>query len=89
MRKTNQLDNAYKNAVKVAKRIAITVLCCIPVMLLIAYLLRTVITSRLVLVLFFVAFMGIAVLLEEIVVRKREKLLKEEKELHKSKDVFK
>ncbi len=89
MRKSNQLDNAYKNAIKVAKRIAITILCCIPVMLVLIYLLRTIITSSVGQVLFFVFFMGIAVLLEEIIVRKKEKQTKAEKELHNKKDVFK
>ena len=75
------------NAMKVAKRIAITILVCIPFLVIFAYLTRNYITSDVAQVLIFMGVMGVAVLLEEIIVRKREKE-KKETEIEK-KDVFK
>ena len=74
------------NAMKVGKRIALTVLICIPFLILFAYLTKDIITSDVAQVLIFIAVMGVAVLLEEIIVRKREKQ-KKEMQIEK-KDVF-
>ena len=74
---------------KVGKRIAITILCCIPFLILFSYLTRNVITSDFVQILIFVLIMGSAVLVEELVVRSREKKKKREAVLETKKDVFK
>ena len=74
MRRTIQNQNEImKNTMKVAKRIAITILVCIPCLIVFAYLTRKIITSNVLQVLSFIAIMGVAVLVEEIIVRKREK----------------
>lgn len=87
MRRVNNRDDAYKNTLKVAKRIAITILCCVPVLIIFGYLTRKVITSDVVQVLCFVMIMGIAVAVEEIIVRTKEKAKSEE--IETKKDVFK
>lgn len=87
MRKVNSRDEGYKNAIKVAKRIAITVLCCIPVMLVFAYLTRKIITTNLVQILCFMLIMGIAVAVVEVIARAKEKAKSEE--IETKRDVFK
>lgn len=86
MRQPNQQE-FINNAMKVGKRIALTILVCIPILIIFAYLTRDIITSDVAQVLIFIAVMGVAVLLEEIIVRKREKQNKE-MQIEK-KDVFK
>ena len=86
MRQANQQE-FINNAMKVGKRIAITILVCIPFLILFAYFTKDIITSNAAQVLIFIAVMGVAVLLEEIIVRKREKE-KKETEIEKE-DVFK
>ena len=87
MRKINSGDEGYKNAIKVVKRIAITILCCIPVMIIFAYLTRKVITSNVVQILCFMFIMGTAVAIVEVVARAKEKQKAEE--IETKKDVFK
>ena len=89
MRKVNGRDEAYKNAMKVAKRIAITVLCCVPVLIVFGYLTRKVITSDVVQVLCFILIMGIAVAVEEVIARAKEKRQAEQDIVEPKKDVFK
>lgn len=84
MRKTQ--NEQIENAVKVAKRIGITMLCCVPVLVAFGYLTRKFITSNALQILCFVLIMGVAVLVEELVARKREKA-KKEKQVE-NKDVF-
>ena len=86
MRKINSRDDAYKYAVKVIKRIAITILCCVPVMIIFGYLTRNVITSNALQILCFMLIMGIAVAVVELVVRAKEKTKAEEVETKR--DVF-
>ena len=74
------------NAMKVAKRIAKTIACCIPVMILFAYLTRNIITTSFLQILCFVGIMAVAVTIVEIIARKREKVKIEESVEHK--DVF-
>ncbi len=83
--KTRQ--DGYKEALKTAKRIAITMLCCIPVLVIFAYLTRKVITSNAVQILCFILIMGVVVLIEEIVYRKSQK--KKEQNRKNTTDVFK
>lgn len=79
----------YKNAMKVAKRIAITILCCIPVIVIFSYYTRNVIKSSVLQILCYMLIMGFAVLIEEIVVRNKEKQKKENAMFNDKKDVFK
>ena len=87
MRKVNSRNEAYKHMMKVAKRIAITILCCVPVMIIFAFLTRKVITSNVVQILCFMLIMGIAVAVVEVIARAKEKAKAEE--IETKKDVFK
>ncbi|HIU06850.1 MAG TPA: hypothetical protein IAC46_04645 [Candidatus Onthoplasma faecigallinarum] len=87
MRKNQQ--EIIQNIMKVGKRIAITILCCVPFLIAIGYLLRNVITSNAVQILLFMLIMGIAVLIEELIARKRERRRQAKIELEGDKDVFK
>lgn len=86
--KRNQQETT-QNIMKVGKRIAITILCCVPFLILIGYLLRNVVTSNAVQILIFMLIMGIAVLIEELIARKRERRKQAKIELEGDKDVFK
>ena len=86
MRKINNRNDAYKQMLKVAKRIAITILCCVPVIFVFAYLTRNVIKSDAVQIVCFVLIMGTAVLIEELIARNKEKQKLEDVETKK--DVF-
>ena len=87
MRKINSRDEAYKNIMKVAKRIAITILCCVPVMIIFGYLTRKVITSDVAQIICFVLIMAVAVTVVEIIARAKEK--KQKEEIETKRDVFK
>lgn len=80
-------NDMYNKAFKVAKRIGITVLCCVPVLIAFAYLTRNVIKSNALQIVCFTIIMGVAVLVVELVARKKEKTKKENQIEHK--DVFK
>ena len=82
-------NEMMQNAKKVTKRIAITILCCVPILIVFGYLTRNVITNNVLQIVCFVAIMGVAVLIEELVVRKREARQKAKSLLEKDKDVFK
>lgn len=86
-----QIDrNEYlNNAKKVAKRIAITIFVCIPVLVLFGYFTRNIITNRALIILCFVAIMGLSVLLVEFIARHREKKKSKEPIVETKKDVFK
>lgn len=87
MRKINNRNEGYKSAFKVAKRIAITILCCIPIMIVFGYLTRRIITSDVLQVLCFMLIMGIAVAVVEVAARAKEKAKSEQVETKR--DVFK
>ena len=89
MRPINQQNETMKKAMKVAKRIAITILCCLPVLLIFGYLTRNLITSDALQIVSFVVIMGIAVAVEEVIVRAKEKRKEELAVLETKKDVFK
>ena len=72
----NQVEFAAR-IMKVGKRIAMTIVICIPVIILFAYLTRNVITSNVLQVVCFMFIMGTAVFVEELVARKKEKNRKE------------
>ena len=87
MRRVNNIDDKFKQPFKVAKRIAITILCCVPVMLLFGYFTRNIIKTNGLQILCFMLIMGIAVAIVEVVARAKEKAKKEE--IETKKDVFK
>ena len=89
MRPINQQNETMKNAMKVAKRIALTMLCCVPVMGIFAYLTRNIITADWLQILCFILIMGVAVLCEEIIARTIIKKKAAEAILETKKDVFK
>ena len=86
MRPVQNKQELMNGAMKVAKRIAITMIVCVPFLVIFSYLTRNFITTSTVRVICFMAIMGVAVLVEEIIARKREKA-KAEAEVEK-KDVF-
>ena len=88
-RPINQNNEAYKKAIKVAKRIAITMLCCLPVLLIFGYLTRNIITIDALQITCFVIIMGIAVAIVEVVARSREKRKEAMAQFETQKDVFK
>ena len=75
------------NAMKVAKRIGLTILITIPFLIIFGYLTRNIIKSDVAQVLIFMGVMGLTVWCVEVVARKREKQ-KQEQQIEK-KDVFK
>lgn len=86
MKRINGRDEAYKNALKVAKRIAITILSCVPVIILFGYFTRNIIESRVLKILCYVIIMGIAVAVVEVIARAKEK---QKEEVETKRDVFK
>ena len=82
-------SDVFNRAMKVAKRITITILCCIPFLIAFAYLTRNVITSDALQIVIFTLVMGVAVLVEELIVRARIKRKNAEALLETKKDVFK
>lgn len=89
MRPTDQRNQTYNKALKVAKRIVVTVLCCLPVLILFAYFTRNIITSDFWQVFIFICFMSVAVLIEELVTRAKIKRKQAEELLGTKKDIFK
>lgn len=87
MRKINSRDEAYKSIMKVAKRIAITILFCVPVMIIFGYLTRNVIKSNALQIVCFILIMGVAVAIVEVVAHAKEK--KQKEEIETKRDVFK
>lgn len=87
MRKVNDRDLAFKKSMKVAKRVALTLICCLPVLVIFAYLTRNVIKYNGVQIICFMVIMSVAVLIVEIVARKKEKITLEN--MDDTHDVFK
>lgn len=82
----NTNNQQFNNLLKVGKRIAITMLVCVPFLILFGYFTRNVITQNWLQIIIFIVIMGVAVLIEEIIARKREK---KKTEVTKDYDVFK
>lgn len=89
MRPVDQRNQTYAKAMKVAKRVAITIVCCLPVLIVFAYLTRNIIKSNFWQIFIFVCVMGVAVLVEELITRAKEKRKKAEELLGTKKDIFK
>ena len=79
----------FENLKKVVKRIAITMLVCIPICILFGYFTQNLIKSDALQIVCFMAIMGLGVLIVEIIARKREKKKQEQSILETKKDVFK
>lgn len=80
-------NEMYNKAFKMAKRIGITILCCVPVLVAFAFLTRNVIKSNALQILCFTLIMGVAVLVVELIARHKEKQKTENNQ--DKKDVFK
>ena len=89
MRPVNQRNETYNKAMKVAKRIAITLLCCVPVLIVFAYFTRNIITSNFWQIFIFIVFMALVVLVEELIARARIKRKQAQIDLGLKKDIFK
>ena len=89
MRRVNNIDDKFKGPFKVAKRIAITILCCIPVMILFGYFTRNIIKSNGLQIVCFMLIMSVAVAVVEVIARAKEKAKAEQDLVEPKKDVFK
>lgn len=87
MRRNNDRNEIYRNIMKVGKRIALTILCCVPIMIVFGYLTRNVITSNALQIVCFMLIMGVTVAIVEVVARAKEKAKAEE--IETKRDVFK
>ena len=88
MNRNVENTDMFRRAKKLTKRIAITILCCIPVMLIFAYLTRNVITNDAAQVVCFIAIMGAAIGVVEPIARAKEKKKKEQLKEEPKSDVF-
>lgn len=86
--RTNKSE-VYKQAIKIAKRITITMLCCVPVLIVFAYLMRNIIKSDVVQIICFMVILSLAIGIEELIYKQREKKRQAKQLLEKNKDVFK
>ncbi len=82
-------NNRFKNIMKVGKRVAITILICVPIMIAFGYLTRNVITANWAQILCFMLIMAVAVTIEELISRAREKKKAEQVEVETKRDVYK
>lgn len=87
MNRYNDRNEAYKGIMKVAKRIALTMLCCVPVLGLFAYFTRNVITQNWAQIICFMVIMAVAVTIVEVVARAKEK--QKDEVVETKRDVFK
>ena len=83
------IGNVPENVMKRVKRIALTIVFCIPVIIIFGYLTRNVITSNALQILCFVVIFGLAVLIVELIYSKRQKNIEQRKVENNNKDVFK
>ncbi len=86
IRKTE--SEQFNKAYKTAKRLVLTMLCCVPFMIIIAFLFRESITGWLQYLLF-LGILIIAVSIEELIYHKRQKRLQAKEFIEGNKDVFK
>lgn len=70
----NNINNnpMYQRIMKRAKRIVITVLCCLPILILFGYFTRNIITSQVAQIAIYVVIMLVAVLIEELIFKRKE-----------------
>ena len=89
MNRNVENTDMFRRAKKLVKRVSITILCCIPFILIFAYLTRNVITSDAAQIVCFIAIMGAAVGVVEPIARAREKRKAEQAKVEPKRDVFK
>ena len=89
MNRNVENTDMFKRAKKLVKRVSITILCCIPFIIIFAYLTRNVITSDAAQIVCFIAIMGAAVAVVEPIARAREKKKAEQAKVEPKRDVFK
>ena len=82
-------DEMINRTMKVAKRIVITMCCCIPFLIIFSHLMRNILTENWQSILIYIAVMGLAVLVVELIARKRERDRARRAILEDKKDVFK
>lgn len=83
------INNTPENTIKKAKRIALTMIFCVPLVVVFGYLTRNVITNNVVTIICFMAIFGVVVLIEELLYNRHQKKIEEKRKTNKSKDVFK
>lgn len=89
MRPFQERNEIKQNAMKVAKRVTITILICLPFLLLFGYLTRNVITQNWLQILINTFVLAVAVVIEEAITRKKERIRQGKEFLEGKKDVFK
>ena len=85
----NNRDEAVQNIMKVAKRIAIAILISLPVCILFGYFTRNIIKSNFLQIVCFMVIMGLGVLIEELIAKRKEQKKQAEEIIKPKKDVFK
>lgn len=80
-------NDAVKRIYKRAKRIAITVLICLPFLIVLAYLLRNIVTHNWMQILMFTFILAVVVVVVELIFSKKEK--DKQKQEVETKDVYK
>ena len=82
-------NETYKNMMKVAKRIALEILISLPICIIFAYLTRNVITHDALQIVCFMVIMAVAVLIGELVYKRKQQKKQAQEILNPKKDVFK
>ena len=82
-------NDTYKNMMKVAKRIAVEILISLPVCIVFGYLTRFVITSDFLQIVCFMVIMSVAVIIGELIYKRKQQKKQAQELLHPRKDVFK
>ena len=82
-------NDTYKNMMKVAKRIAIEILISLPICIIFAYLTKDIIKSDFLQIVCFMVIMSVAVVIGELIYKRKQKRKEAQELLHPKKDVFK
>ena len=82
-------NDTYKNMMKVAKRIAIEILISLPICIIFAYLTKDIIKSDFLQIVCFMVIMSVAVVIGELIYKRKQKRNEAQELLHPKKDVFK
>ena len=82
-------NDTYKNMMKVARRIAIEILISLPICIIFAYLTRNVITHDALQIVCFMVIMAVAVLIGELINKRKQQKKQAEDLLNPKKDIYK
>ena len=82
-------NETYKNMMKVAKRIALEILISLPICIIFAYLTRNVITHDALQIVCFMVIMAVAVLVGELINKRKQQKKQAEDLLNPKKDIYK